>query len=368
LTENHARSERPGDALLAHGLTRPRSPAPELLDDARRGLERLGFTPSGRWEVLSREERPQSTLFVLGILSSGKPVRVYYKQEYVGQLHRDDAGRRRQAFRRCRALRVEEALNDDVCDRLGREGLLASRILASRPSELTAIRLEISGKPLGRLAWRGASTLPRSLDRMFEAVGRGLRIIESVGRAGPSPRPSASAEVRRRILDDLWRCGARLPTSARRRIEACAEFHIEQLEAEGGLWYVHGDINHTNVRVCRGRVAYIDFGWEPGPPRADLTDLMWRLRLQRPQVRPVTHRTTAALLRGYQSESPGRTVGSTLAQLRWVARGLRSNLPRFQRLAQAELASLDCPITFVERGGDDRGSGTWGPPWEYAGE
>lgn len=230
---------------------RPARPADDLLARAAVTLgDLLGLDEAPRWSVLDRQERRRSTLFVLEARHPAGRTGAYCKVDAVSGV----------ALAMARdSLRVEQQVSGRLAEVLGSHHVRADWLLALDVGSLSAVRLAVPGRPIGRAGYHMMPGRRRDGLKLFGRVGEAMRMVEEVTR---TLGPTYDAErFDRRLHAELEQARKGLPARLREPVTLVATDLRAAVDIESAALWGHGDLSSTNVLVDSNWLGLIDFSW-----------------------------------------------------------------------------------------------------------
>lgn len=289
--------------------------------------------------MVTRLDRRFSTVYKIVVKTdSGSEVICYAKR--FKQPLRDPDQAKRLRLRVERSSMVSERISE-----AGRPlGVGVAEVLAADTEQLTVVTLGVGGDPLGR-AWTHAITPARRArsEGLFGQIGQAIREIESAS-VGEAP-PTGYLE-RPKIEHAIAAAIPYLPETDRRRTTALVRsLHDEYSANDGGTFFCHGDINHSNVLVDGGVINLIDFDLSSRPLTYDLSLYLMRLEMERQPTQSWTRQVKDWVIAGYGTTDIVQTPAYSLVQVVRLARGIErsaalGNTRKMRRFAETLRSTL----------------------------
>ena len=310
-----ARPARPNEALLADA-------AAEL-----RRLQSLSVTPE--WVVIDRQERKRSTLFGLEATHEAGRTRAFYKVDVLPPARADPVRRLERVARLRDSLAFEQQVGEDLSAALERDGVSCDRPLAVDVERLSAVRLEVVGRPLGRsIRYLRPGGRRLGLD-VYRKIGRAIRVVEQ--QTQPLAQPLDHQELERRLNDHLTAASRELSAELRARVQDHANHLILNLDLETATVWGHGDMSPSNVLVDARHVGLIDFSWRRYLAGESLAYFVARLGVEPKSPEWWRRSVRRAVLSGYGADDVASWQMSYLFRLLRWSRKTKPELRRWSR-------------------------------------
>ena len=299
---------------------RPDRPDASLLEAAATTLqELLDLDDAPHWRVLRRDVRKRSTLFRLAAAHRVGTTHAWAKVDApsASSAEREQIARRVARFRD--SLAFEEQVSPLLALELGARDVSFDRPLAIDIERLSAVRLEVPGRQLGRVfsqvfPGRRHAGLD-TLSQLGVAVRRVEAVSESFGasfdRAQLQGRVDAELELAERSLD----------TDMHQRVSNHARELVAGIDLSGSAVRAHGDLSPTNVLVDSGRLGLMDFSWRRYLAGESVAHLVARLSVEPRTPAGWKRSAVAAVLQGYRCETVDSwRLAYLLRLLRWSSK------------------------------------------------
>lgn len=298
---------------------RPNRPDASLLKSAATSLqELLELEEAPRWTILRREVRKGSTLFRLAAAHPSGPTHAWAKTDVpsASSAKRDRVDQQLVRFRD--SLAFEEQVSPLLALELAARDVRFDRPLAINIEQLSAVRLEVPGRQLGRTLGHSLFGRRASLDTLSQ-IGAVVRHIEAITKSfGAS---FDRAQLQRCVEAELERAAPNLDTEMHRRVANRAHELTADIDVSSSAVRGHGDLSPTNILVDSDRLGLIDFSWRRSLAGESVARLVARLSVEPRTPAGWKRSAVAAVLRGYGHDGVDSwRLAYLLRLLRWSRR------------------------------------------------
>jgi len=297
---------------------RPEGPDADLLASAALSLQRLlALQETPTWSVMRRDDRPRSTIFLLEAEHGAGSTRAYLKAALLPGDATDDPRFERRRSKERGSLVFEDRIAGRLFEVLSSEGVGFDLPLAIDVEGLSAMRLEVPGREIGRAFSRMIPGRRNQARASYEAVGRAIHLAEGQTRLlGPSFEEET---LDRRVQAELEQARRGMPESLHRPVAAKASQLRSAIDIETAAVWGHGDLSSTNILVDAGRIGLIDWSWRPSLAGESVAYFIARLGAEPRTPANWKSSLTEAVLRGYGADSEGSwQLAYLLRLLRWA--------------------------------------------------